>query len=84
MYYFWLLWVFVAASGLSLVAASRGDCSLQSMGSRHTGFSNCDARTQLLHGMLDLPEPGIKPMSPCIVRQIPIHCTTKEVPKLSF
>ena len=50
--YFWLYWVFVAARGLSLVAASRGysllRCSgfslwwlllLQSMGSRHAGFS---------------------------------------------
>ena len=52
--YFWLHWVFVAAHGLSLVAAS-GDYSslqctsfslqwlllLQSMGSRRMGFSSC-------------------------------------------
>ena len=30
--YFWLRWVFVAARGLSLVAASRGYCSLQCAG----------------------------------------------------
>ena len=53
--YFWLHWVFVAARGLSLVAASRGSSSLQctgfslrwllllrSMGSRRAGFSSCD------------------------------------------
>ena len=52
--YFWLRWVFVAAHGLSLVAASGGyslwwcaGFSLQwllllpSMGSRHAGFRSC-------------------------------------------
>ena len=53
-FFFWLLWVFVAARGLSLVAASEGysllRCSgfslrwlllLWSTGSRRTGFSSC-------------------------------------------
>ena len=53
-YFFWLCWVFIAARGLSLVAASGGysllRCAgfslqwlllLQSMGSRHAGFSSC-------------------------------------------
>ena len=52
--YFWLHWVFAAACGLSLVAASRGYSSLQctgfslrwllllwSTGFRHAGFSSC-------------------------------------------
>ena len=52
--YFWLHWVFVAAHGLSLAAASGGYSSLrcmgfslqwlpllQSMGCRHVGFSSC-------------------------------------------
>ena len=45
--YFWVRWVFIAAGGLSLVAASRGCSSLQwllllrSTGSRHVGFSSC-------------------------------------------
>ena len=56
-YYFWLRSVFVAACGLSLVAASRGYTSLrcvsfslwwllllQSMGSRHAGFSSCGSQ----------------------------------------
>ena len=59
--YFWLRWVFVAARGLSLVAASRGYSSwwcvgfslrwlllLWSTGSRRTGFSSCGTRAQQL------------------------------------
>ena len=59
--YFWLRWVFVAAHGLSLVAASGGHSSLQcvdfslrwllllqSTGSRCTGFSSCGMRAQQL------------------------------------
>ena len=59
--YFWLCWVFVAARGLSLVAAS-GGCSslrcagfslrwpllLRSTGSRHAGFSSCSTWAQQL------------------------------------
>ena len=54
LFFFWLRWVFVAACGLSLVAASGGYSSLrcagfslqwlllwQSVGSRYTGFSSC-------------------------------------------
>ena len=57
--YFWLLWVFVVARGLSLVAVSGGYSSLQcggfslrwllllrSMGSRRTGFSSCNTQAQ--------------------------------------
>ena len=55
--YFWLRWVFIAAHGLSLVAASGGYSSLWctgfslrwllllwSTGSRRAGFSSCGAR----------------------------------------
>ena len=55
---FWLCWVFVAAHGLPLVAVSGGYSSLrctgfslqwllllQSMGSRHVGFSSCGVWT---------------------------------------
>ena len=54
--YFWLLWVFVAACGLSLVAVSRAYSSLWytgfslwwllllwSTGSRHTSFRSCSS-----------------------------------------
>ena len=56
-YFFWLCWVFVAAGGLSLVAASRGYSSLRcvgfslrwllllrSTGSRRMGFRSCGSR----------------------------------------
>ena len=55
--YFWLHWVFVAARGLSLVAASGGYSSLpwagfslwwlllRSTSSRHAGFGSCGLRT---------------------------------------
>ena len=64
--YFWLHWVFVAARGLSLVAASRGYSSLrctglslrwllllQSTGSRYVGFSSCGTRASVVvaHGL---------------------------------
>ena len=57
--FFWLRWVFVAARGLSLAAASGGYCSLRcagfsmqwlllllSTGSRHEGFSSCDTQVR--------------------------------------
>ena len=57
--YFWLHWVFVAARGLSLVAASGGYSSLRcagflllwllllrSTGSRRAGFSSCSMQAQ--------------------------------------
>ena len=60
-YLFWLRWVFIAARGLSLVAASR-DYSLLwyagfslrwllllwSTGSRHMGFSNCSTQASVV------------------------------------
>ena len=58
LFFFWLCWVFIAARGLSLVAASgatlccgaRAHCGdfslLQSTGSRHVGFSSCGAWAQ--------------------------------------
>ena len=42
--FFWLRWVFVAARGLSLVAASRGSSSLQFMGFSFGRFSCCGAQ----------------------------------------
>ena len=62
--YFWLFWVFVAAHGLSLIAASGGYSSLRcagssllwlllrSMGYRCWGFSSCGTRASVVvaHG----------------------------------
>ena len=61
LFYFWLLWVFVAMCGFSLVVASRGYFSLRcaglslpwlllfwSTGSRRMGFSSCGTWAQYL------------------------------------
>ena len=67
----WPCWVFIAARGLPLVAASRGYSLLQ-----HTGFSflwlfflqttGSRAQAQLLHSMWNLPRPGTEPVSPAL------------------
>ena len=77
--YFWLHWVFVAARGLSLVAASGGYFSLRcacfslwwllllrSTGSRCAGFSSCGTWALLLRSMWDLRGPGFEPVSPAL------------------
>ena len=61
LFYFWLCWVFVAASRPSLVAVSGGYSSLRcvgfssrwllllrSTGSRHMGFSSCGTRASVV------------------------------------
>ena len=66
-------------AGLSLGAASgelpssqcvgfslRQLVQLWNTGSRGTGFSSCDAQTQLLRSMGNSPRPGIKPVSPAL------------------
>ena len=42
--YFWLHWVFIAAHGLSLVAASRGSSLLRARASHYSGFFCFGAR----------------------------------------
>ena len=82
--YFWLHWVFVAACGLSLVAASRGHSSLwcaglslrwplslQSTGSRRAGPSSCGTQAQLLLSTWDSPGPGLESMSPALAGGLP-------------
>ena len=98
--YFWLHWVFIAVHRLSLVAASRGTLhcgarashcsgfsSLQSMGSRRTGFSSCGTQAQWLWctGLLASWHVGssrtrARIRVPCIGRRILNHCDTREVP----
>ena len=60
--------VFVAACGLSLVVVRglliAGSCGAWAL--QYKSFSGCGAGTQLLHGMWDLPGPGIKPTSPAL------------------
>ena len=38
----------------------------QSTGFRRAGFSSCGTGAQLLHGMWDLPGPGLEPVSPAL------------------
>ena len=72
--YFWLRRVFVTASRLSLVAASRGYSSLQWNGfslrwlhlMQSTGVWVSVVVTHRLWGMWNLPGPGIEPMSPAL------------------
>ena len=78
-YYFWLCWVFVSVRELSLVAASGGHSSSRCAGlftiaaslvAEHRlqtrRLSSCGSRAQLLHGMWDLPRPGLEPVSPAL------------------
>ena len=89
--YFWLSWVFIAAHGLSLVAASRGYSPgavgglplLQSLGSR------AQVQWLWLTGLVALQRVGSSQTGdgthvPCIGRQILHHCTTREVLLSSF
>ena len=69
-YYFWLHWVFVAVTGLSLVAASRTTLCGCSARASHCGGFSCRARTLESLGFNScvaacgvIPEAGIKPMS---------------------
>ena len=98
--YFWLCRIFVAAHGLSLVASTGGysllQCTgfslqwlllFQSMGSRHTSFSSCGTRAQVLWltGLVALQHVGSsqtrhRTRVPCIGRQILNHWATREVP----
>ena len=73
--------LFVAVQGLLIVVASLVEHGIQARGLQqlwHAGssscglralecrLSSCGARAQLLHGMWDLPGPGLEPMSPAL------------------
>ena len=61
----------VAASGGPLFIAVRGPLTIAaSLVVEHRlqtrRLSSCGSRAQLLHGMWDLPRPGLQPMSPAL------------------
>ena len=89
--------VFLAVLGLSCFeqafssGAERGFacCRAQVLGPRASvvaasGPSSCGTRAWLPRGMWDLPGPVIWTRVPCIVRQLLIHRTTREVQNSSF
>ena len=54
--------LFIAVRGPLTIAASLvAEHRLQTR-----RLSNCDSRAQLLHGMWDLPRPGLEPVSPAL------------------
>ena len=89
---FWLCWVFVSVQGLSPVAASGGHSSsrcaglspsrpllLRSTGPRHAGS------VTVAHGpSLGSSQTRARTRVPCIGRQTPNHCATKEDRIFSF
>ena len=56
------------ARALGMWASVVVECGLSSCGSRalERRLSSCGARAQLLHGMWDLPGPGLEPVSPAL------------------
>ena len=90
--YLWLSWVFVSVQGLSPAAASGGHSSLRctglspsrppllwSTGSRRAGSVIVAHGPSFSAACGILPDQGSNPC-PCISRQIPNHCATREAP----
>ena len=66
---FWLWWIFIAVSGLSLVALCRFPFEVSCLVAEHElecRLSSCCTWALLLQNMWDLPRPGIKPISPAL------------------
>ena len=84
------IYLFLAALGLRCCARAFSSCVavrglLTAVASpvveqrlQACGLSSCGSQAQLLHGMWDLPGPGLEPVSPCISMQILNHCATRE------
>ena len=59
--------LFIAVRGPLIIAASLvAEHRLQTR-----RLSNCGSRAQLLHGMWDLPRPGLEPVSPAPAGRLP-------------
>ena len=57
--------LFIAVRGLSLSWPLVAEHRLQTR-----RLSNCGSRAQLLHGMWDLPSPGLEPVSPALAGRL--------------
>ena len=65
--------LFIAVRGPLTIAASLvAEHRLQTR-----RLSNCGSRAQSLHGMWDLPRPGLEPVTPALAGRLN-HCATKE------
>ena len=82
-YLFWLCWVFTSVWGPSLVGGKRGPLFIAVRGlltiaaspvAEHRlqmrRLSNCGSWAQLLHGIWDLPRPGLEPVSPALAGRL--------------
>ena len=81
-FYFWLCWVFASVLGPSPVAVSGGHSSSRCAGlslsrplvAEHRlqtrRLSSRGSRAQPLHGMWDLPRPGLEPVSPALAGRL--------------
>ena len=81
-FYFWLHSVFIAFRAFSNCEGRNGATLwLRCSGSGHMGFSSCGAGAQLPHGVWDLPDPGIKPLSPALAGGdlFLVQCAIREV-----
>ena len=59
--------LFIAVRGpLTTAASLAADHRLQTR-----RLSNCGSRAKLLHGMWDLPRPGLEPLSPALAGRLP-------------
>ena len=66
-------------AGSVIVARGLSNCGSQAPERR---LSSCSARAQLLHGMWDLPGPGIEPVSPSLAGGFLTTVPPREVPLL--
>ena len=68
--------LFIAVCGPLTIAASLiAEHRLQTR-----RLSSCDARAQLLHGMWDLPRPGLEPASPALAGRLSTTAPPRKPP----
>ena len=72
--------LFIAVHGpLTIVASLVAEHRLQMR-----RLSSCGSWAQLLHGMWDLPRPGLEPVSPALAGRFLNHCATREAQIIAF
>ena len=70
--------LFVAVRGpLTIEASPAAEHRLQTR-----RLSSCGSRAQLLHGMWDLPRPGLEPVSPALAGRLPTTAPPGKPPNM--